>query len=169
MRVLGVDPGTQHTGWAIVEYTDHLCLIDSGCLLRTSARLQWYERTWQMVVELLDIARRPGLTDMAIELPFVLPRNMASSVTLLCGTGMYITALMSIQHADPRTGIHILRPSEVKRLVTGAGNSRKERVAGFLAGAWDLPLAADASDHESDAVAVALSVIIQSQGLEVPG
>ena len=64
MRILGIDPGTIRCGYAIIETSPKLTLIDAGFIKITEKELQ-YQLT--QLIEGLDIVLSNKIDEVAIE------------------------------------------------------------------------------------------------------
>ena len=151
-RVLGIDPGTAVTGYAVIEpirgTPGHL--IECG-VIRTRAKHAMgfrLETIYDGVTEL--IARHEPAT-VAVETAF-----LKSNVTLGQARGMVLLAAA-------KAGVEIAEytPATVKKSVSGAGGAGKEQVAYMvqrLLRLKDPPKPDDAAD----ACAIALTYLITS-------
>lgn len=152
MRILGLDPGSLHTGYALVEKSGSAVkALDAGRLscpngLAVPQRLAWLaERLTEGLV-----SWQPELA--VLETPFH-GMNSRSLIVLAEARGALLAVL-----AGRGIEIREYTPSEVKSAVTGNGRADKEQVARMVrllvdVGAMDgRRLAADATD----ALAVAL-------------
>lgn len=140
-RILGVDPGTQLLGFALLEVTGKkLSLREMGVIhLRQfpehAERLQRiFERLRQVI-----LAHQPR--SMAIEAPFY-GKNPQSMLKLGRAQGVAIACAMvngvEVQEYSPR---------KIKQAIAGNGNAAKEQVAAMLEHELDL----DLSEHLLDA------------------
>ena len=148
MIVLGVDPGTRHTGLGTVQVegsrerslgatTIHL----AGDLDHT-IRLQ---RIYEGVIEAID-AHHPD--ELAVELPFM-GKNAQSMLKL--GRAQAAVMLAAMHREVP---VAQYAPAEVKKAVVGNGRAAKGQV-GFMV-QQRLALAEDPGEDAMDALAVAL-------------
>lgn len=141
--IIGVDPGTVVSGYAIVGMgPDGLYLIDFGCI-RPPPKLKLSDRylvIYEAIESLLE-KHRPGA--LAIETQFV-HRNPKSALKLGMACGVVILAAR-------KKGIPIFEyaPKKAKLAVTGQGNASKEQVQGMVQYLFKLtekPTPADAAD-----------------------
>lgn len=127
MIVMGIDPGSRRTGWAVVRHEgSRLQLIDLGVLMaRADAELP--ERLGQLHDGLSQLVARhePQLT--AVESVFHGP-NTRSLVVLGQARGALLAALGRNEGAFAE-----LSPAEVKKAVTGKGGATKDQVAHMVA------------------------------------
>lgn len=149
MRILGLDPGSQHTGYGLIcRHRDRLELLAQGRLspprrLDLPARLGWLGvRLSESLAEW-----RPEIA--VLEAPF-LGINPRSLVVLAQARGALLGAL-----AAGLVAVREYSPAEIKRAVTGSGRADKTQVARMVA----LQLSgvpAGASADATDALAIAL-------------
>lgn len=125
-RILGVDPGTNILGYAIIEVNkQQLTLIDMGVL--NMASLSQHQLKLKKIFEgLQEIILRYGPTEMAIEAPFY-GKNVQSMLKLGRAQGVAIAA--GITNDVP---VVEYAPKKIKQSVTGSGNASKEQVAAML-------------------------------------
>ncbi len=124
--ILGVDPGTQVTGYGIILSDGNTIeLVAIGCI-RTEKFDDHYDRLQCIFDRLLEIilAYKPNV--LAIEAPFF-GKNVQSMLKLGRAQGMAIAAALS-----QKILVQEYSPKKVKQSVTGNGNAAKEQVAAML-------------------------------------
>jgi crossover junction endodeoxyribonuclease RuvC len=149
VRILGLDPGSRHTGYGLIDRRGGtLELVAQGRLspprgLAAAGRLAWLgEQLGELVAEW-----RPGVA--VLERPF-LGLNPRSLMVLAEARGALLAALAARQ-----IEVREYSPAEVKSAVTGSGRADKGQVARMVA--LQLPaVPAAASADATDALAVAL-------------
>ena len=145
-RILGLDPGSQCTGYAVVEIGARVTYVVSGSIRAKGASLT--ERLQEIFagVDRLTNEYRPD--EVAIERIFM-HRNADSALKLGQARG---AALSGTFAARPR--VFEYAPREVKLAVVGTGAAQKEQVQLMVRRLLNLtgPLGADAAD----ALAIAL-------------
>jgi crossover junction endodeoxyribonuclease RuvC len=150
VRILGVDPGSRATGWAVVAFEGSPALVAAG-VIRPLTSLPFEKRLQALYEGLQAVIDRENPDAAAIERVFA-GINPQSLITLGEARGVLLLAL-----AGRSLAIGELTPAEVKRAVTGSGNAEKEQVrrmvAALLPGGKRRALALDAAD----AAAVALA------------
>lgn len=152
MRILGIDPGSLHTGYALIEKSGSaVTALDAGRLscpngMAVPQRLAWLvERLTERLV-----SWQPELA--VLETPFH-GMNSRSLIVLAEARGALLAVL-----AGRGVEIREYTPAEVKSAVTGNGRADKEQVARMVRMLIDVGgmdgrrLTADATD----ALAVAL-------------
>jgi crossover junction endodeoxyribonuclease RuvC len=153
-RILGIDPGTQIMGYAVVEVDGQkITLLTLGIL-----RLQQLDDHPQKLLRILErvqeVIRRYSPRDMAIEAPFY-AKNVQAMFKLARAQGVAIAAAMSLE-----VDVHEYAPRRIKQSVAGNGNASKEQLHGLLAHIVGKPLDTEYFDA-SDALAVAVCHALQ--------
>lgn len=148
-RILGVDPGTNFLGYAILEVEGKsLTLITMSTL--ALSHLDEQQDKLKRIFEKIDWAiKHFKPTQMAIEQPFY-AKNVQSMLKLGRAQGVAIAAAIN-------NGIIVEEylPKEVKKSVVGNGNAAKEQVAAMLGHILGRPIEPSYFDA-SDALAVAV-------------
>ena len=149
MRVLGIDPGSQTTGWGVVEGDGrHYKLVDFG-FIRAPSALAFPTRLLRMCTGLEDVIERFGPDACALEEAF-LATNVKVSMKLGQVRGV---ALLVAERAALE--IHEYSPRSIKQTVVGYGNAEKHQVqemVRILLSLKSVPAPHDAAD----ALAVAI-------------
>jgi len=120
MKILGIDPGTIRCGYAIIETSPKLCLIDAGFIKITQKELQ-YQLT--QLIEGLDIILKEKIDEVAIEDIFY-AYNPKTVLKLAQFRGALSLRILQI-HGN----FYEYTPLQVKKAVTGNGKAKKEQVA----------------------------------------
>lgn len=123
MIVMGIDPGSRRTGWAVVRHEgSRLQLIDLG-VLSAPPKAELPERLAWLHEGLAQLLSRHGPELIAVESVFHGP-NIRSLVILGQARGALLAAL------GKNEGVFTeLSPAEVKKAVTGRGGATKDQVA----------------------------------------
>ncbi len=148
MRILGIDPGLQKTGWGVIEiHGNALTFIASG-LIKTQASLPLYARLVLLGEGIEKVLTLYNPQHAVIEETFV-NNNPRSALKLGQARGALILSLA-------RTGleVHEYAANLVKKSIVGKGHASKDQV-GMMIGAL-LPKAGKVSEDEADALAVAI-------------
>jgi crossover junction endodeoxyribonuclease RuvC len=149
MRILGIDCGTERTGFGVIDSDgrDHR-LVEAGTI-RTSAAQPLEERLMTISRGLKEVIERLRPEAAAVEEVFH-AANMKSTLKLAHVRGV---ALLAVAEAGLRLGEY--SPLEVKISVVGYGRAEKQQVQMMVASLMRLaePIA---SEDASDAVAVAI-------------
>ena len=125
-RILGVDPGTNILGYAILEVvSNHLRIIDFG-VISLLKYADHTEKLKEIFLQLQEIIETYQPTQMAIESPFY-GKNVQSMLKLGRAQGVSMAAGITM-----RLSIEEYAPKKVKLSITGNGNASKEQVASML-------------------------------------
>ncbi len=148
MRILGIDPGLQKTGWGLIEHYDNR-LQFLGCgLIRTQAALPLYARLAQLDEGLALVVREWMPDEAAIEETFV-NRNPASALKLGQARGVCIAAPARLGLA-----VHEYAANLVKKSLVGTGHAAKDQIGLMIRTL--LPKAGKVREDEADALAIAI-------------
>jgi crossover junction endodeoxyribonuclease RuvC len=148
MRILGIDPGSNATGYGVIERDgNRLRHVAHGTLRPRGGSPEL--RLYQLYDALCGVARHHEPDVAAVECVFV-AQSARSALVLGQARGVVLAALGSL--ALPVTEY---APAEVKQAVTGSGRADKRQVAFMvrrLLGLDRLP----ESEHAADALAAAI-------------
>ncbi len=154
MKILGVDPGTNFLGYAVIETDKNPPeIIVSGALNMNKIKNP-YEKLETILRRLTQIIKEYLPEEMAIEAPFF-GKNVQSMLKLGRAQGVAIAAAMS-QNLE----VVEYSPRKIKQAITGNGNASKEQIAQMLKSILYLKELPNSFD-ETDAIAVALSHFYQ--------
>jgi crossover junction endodeoxyribonuclease RuvC len=149
MVVLGVDPGTRRTGYALVEVRgDRVFFLHSGAVCPAPG-LPFHEKLKQIYEGLREVLSEYAPDEIAIEDVFV---RSNPRVALRMG---HVRGIALLAGALSGIGVAEYAPREVKQAIVGNGNASKEQVK-FMVTAL-LRLTVEISEDESDALAVAIT------------
>jgi len=150
MIILGIDPGFDRMGWAILEKKlGKEKLISSGCLI-TKRSLLYGERIFGLGQELEKIIKcfKPDI--VAVEqLFFFKNQKTALKVSEARGMVLYIVASKNIS-------VYELTPLQIKMALTGYGRAEKQQVQKMVMNILKLKKKPK-YDDEIDAIACAMS------------
>lgn len=150
MRVLGIDPGTIHMGFGLIEEDgDSPVLLECG-VLEAPAKTPIEFRLLTMYRGLIDILERSRPQAVAIEEPFVVQaaRNSAMAVG-------EARAIAMVAAAGAGIPVFQYTPSKVRVVVTSYGASDKLQVQQMVGLLLQQQLAGQSLDA-CDALAVAI-------------
>ena len=153
MRVLGIDPGSETTGWGIIEgdrrrYT----LVEYGSI-KTAANEKFGTRLLTICDAIEEVIARLKPDSCAIEDGF-LKTNVR--VTLKLGQVRGVAMLAAARAA---LDIHEYAPRLIKQTVVGYGNAEKHQVQLMVQSLTGLNVE---SEDAADAIAVAICHATQS-------
>ncbi len=148
-RILGIDPGLIHTGWAVIEAQgSQRTYIASGVILPpTKAELAVRLSTIYKGVDALCETFAPDAC--SIEITFV---NKNPQTTLILG---HARAASMVAVANREIPVFEYEPNKIKKALTSAGHADKEQVYKMVR--MLLPAAQPKTPDESDALAIALA------------
>lgn len=154
--VLGVDPGTQVTGYGVVSGSDpaSTMLLECG-VIRTQSRDPLPSRLKEIFDGISELLSRHRPDVLSIEDVFY-ARNVRTTVTLGHARGVI---LLAGQQAGVR--VHEMSPAEIKKSVVGSGAATKEQVQFMLTRLLRLKSVPKPSDA-ADGVAAALAYMMGS-------
>ncbi len=161
-RLLGVDPGTNVLGFAVIEIArKDPELVDMGVVNMSKLRTQQLKLK-KIFERLQEIIYQYQPDHMAIEAPFF-GKNVQSMLKLGRAQGVAIAAAMT-------SGVLITEysPKKIKLSITGNGNASKEQVAAMLENTFKVSLREQSLDA-TDALATALCHFYQSRSLFAGG
>lgn len=148
MLILGIDPGTQTTGYGLIKKDGRALLhIDNG-VISPKQKLSLSEKLSHIYTELKKIIEATKPDAMAIEEVFL--ANNARSALIL-GHARGVAMLAASSSGIP---VHEYSTREIKKAVVGYGNADKNQVAQMVKNLLKLPEVA-ASDA-ADALAAAI-------------
>ena len=147
VRILGLDPGSQRTGYAIVEtQAGRIAYIVSGAVRTRGDSLT--ERLQEIFVGVESLTSEFRPDEVAIERVFM-HRNADSALKLGQARGAALSATFSVR---PR--VFEYAPREVKLAVVGTGAAQKEQVQLMVKRL--LNIAGPLTEDAADALAIAL-------------
>ncbi len=141
-RILGIDPGSQATGYGIVDVRGSEVSLVAWGVIRTEAADGFPDRLLRIHEELSAVIRLHRPTAAAVEQVFM-AKNAASALKLGQARGAAIVTCRL--HGLP---VHEYSAREIKAAATGYGAAAKEQVAGMVSRLLGIreEIPADASD-----------------------
>ena len=150
MKILGIDPGIERVGIAVVEKINGKEQYIYSACFKTSPKLSHSNRLKFIGEEITDVIKKYKPDALAIEkLFFEANTKTAMSVAEARGMMLYVCELAKL-------GIFEYTPLEIKVAVTGYGRSDKTGVMHMVPKLIKLP-DRKMIDDEVDAIAVALT------------
>lgn len=147
VRILGIDPGSRHTGFGVIEVTG----AKSRCLTHEVIGLgdgPLPDRLLLLMQRLRALCNEFQPHEVAMEQVFV-QRNVASALVLGQARGVAICAV-----AEAGLPLHEYAPASIKLAIAGNGRAEKAQIQHMVKVLLSLP-AAPAEDA-ADALACAL-------------
>jgi len=164
-RILGIDPGLNRTGYAILERSAHGPVICEGGFIKSTNDLPLSERVHEIGTGLRDVLEEYAPSVMAIEQVFSLVRNPKSAILMAHARGVILMTA-----AERKLPVVHYTPTQVKRLLTGSGKASKEQIQFALKNELRLDNILEPHDV-ADAFAIALchyhSVAAVGKGVNV--
>lgn len=147
-RIIGIDPGLRHTGWAIVDSIDRSFSYVASGVINTDASDEMPVRLNKIHTHLKDILMQYDPNHASIEETYV-NKNYASSLKLAHARGAAIVTI----------GAHNIPLAEyaaksVKKTIVGVGNAEKGQIMRMLQ--ILVPGTNISSEDESDALSIAV-------------
>ncbi len=149
MRILGIDPGLQKTGWGVIESQGNRLIFVASGLIKTKPKDAMAYRLSCLHEGLMDVIKQYAPETSAIEETFV-NQNPASALKLGQARGvlMCVPALYGVPVAE-------YGANKVKKSVVGTGHADKNQVGMMIRTL--LPSCGQISEDEADALAVAIA------------
>lgn len=147
MRIIGIDPGLQRTGWGIIDIVGNKLTHISHGVVATDSKTPMAQRLAAIFDGLTQMMMIWQPQEAAIEETFV-NKNAASSLKLGQARGAAILAPAKLGVAVDEYAANL-----VKKSVVGAGHAEKEQVQAMIK---VLLPGVEASSDAADALAVAI-------------
>ncbi len=146
MRIFGIDPGLQRTGWGVIDVVGNRLVHVAHGVIKTDAKEETAQRLFTIFRDLSAMIVQWKPTHAAIEETFV-NQNPASALKLglARGVGMMAPANLGLSVAEYPANL-------VKKSVVGAGHAEKSQVQMMI----KVLLATEAVADAADALAVAI-------------
>jgi len=126
VKILGIDPGTQVMGYAVLDYFYGHFKVEALGDIRLKKFETHQEKLKEIFLQTQELIETYMPTEMAIEAPFY-GKNVQSMLKLGRAQGVTIAAGITM-------GLNITEyaPKKIKQSVTGNGNASKEQVSAML-------------------------------------
>jgi crossover junction endodeoxyribonuclease RuvC len=147
MRVIGVDPGSRITGWAVVEREGRSTRRIASGVVRTDPTDPMPKRLLAIHSGLAVVIAEHAPDAGAIEEIFA-HRSAASALVLGHARGVALLALAGLS-------VSTYNAASIKKSVTGSGKADKAQIARVVA--MTLGLVGRVLPDETDAIAIALT------------
>ena len=147
---LGVDPGLNRTGYAILVRGARSPVLKEGGVIRSTPRLSLAERVHEIGSGLQEVLDEFQPQVMAIEQVFSLGKNPKTALLMAHARGAILFAA-----AHRKVPVIHYTPRQIKKLLTGSGTASKEQVQLAITRELSLDHVPEPNDV-ADACAVAL-------------
>lgn len=147
---LGIDPGLNRTGYALVRRTSTRPLLIEGGVIKSSRSASLAERVHEIGQGIREVILEHHPDSMAIEQIFSSRSFPQTAVLMAHARGAALFAA-----ADSALTIMQYAPRQIKKLLTGSGTASKEQVQFAIQRELRLPKILEPNDV-ADACAVAL-------------
>lgn len=148
-RVLGIDPGLLHTGWAVIDTAGQTRKYVASGVILPPTKLELSERLAIIFRGVSELCETFSPKECSIEITFV---NKNPHTTLLLG---HARAAAIVAVANNNIPVFEYEPNKIKKALTGAGHADKtaiDKMVKIL-----LPAAHPKTADEADAIAIALA------------
>ncbi len=154
MKILGIDPGFERLGIAIIDKTktEKESVLFSECF-KTSAKLGFSERLVLIGEEISRVIKKYKPEVLAIETLFLTTnQKTVMHVAEARGVIIYEATKMNLK-------IHEFSPPQIKVATTGYGKATKEQIIKMVRLLVKTDTSKKESDDEMDAIAIALTAL----------
>ncbi len=126
IKILGIDPGTQVMGYAILDYFAGYHKVETLGVIKLKKYKDHQEKLKEIFLQTQELIEIYLPSELAIEAPFY-GKNIQSMLKLGRAQGVAIAAGITM-------GLNITEysPKKIKQSITGNGNASKEQVAAML-------------------------------------
>ena len=160
MRILGIDPGLQLTGYGLVEAAGPRVAVISSGVIRTDLRQAFSARLHELHSRISEVLARGRPGAVALEDVFVHTAFPRTAITMghVCG----VIFLAAAQSGVP---VDTIPPAAIKSAIASSGRAAKSQVQHMVRVL--LGLAEDPGAHVGDALALAV-VALSRRGMPGP-
>lgn len=152
MRVLGVDPGYDRVGLAVMEYENGIEKLLFSTCIETNKNDHLHARLHQVGNMITKVISEHNVDTLGIETLFF-NKNVKTAMSVAEARGIIIYTAI-----EAGCTIHEFSPQSIKIATTGYGNSDKQAVTSMVKQLIpDVP--ASALDDEYDAIAVGITCL----------
>lgn len=148
-KILGIDPGLLHTGWAVIESQGSARKYIASGVILPPAKLSFPERLAIIFRGVSELCEQFQPDACSIEVIFV---NVNPKTTLILGQAR-AAAIVAVATRD--IPVFEYEPNKIKKALTSAGHASKDQIDKMVR--ILLPTAAPKTPDEADAIAIALA------------
>jgi len=147
--VLGVDPGTATTGFAVINAKGNRYSLQEYGVIKTSSKMEMVDRLKIIYNDLTKIISRHKVVEVAVEDIFF-SKNVKTAITVAQARGVILLAA-----AKKNREVFSYKPNEVKLAVSGYGRASKGQVQEMVKRILKMDKI-PRPDDAADAIAIAL-------------
>ena len=148
--VLGIDPGSRRSGYAVVTNENHRPKIIEVGVIDLTTSLELEDRLLELSNEIADLIKQHRPTVAALEGVFSHGKFPRSALILGHARGVCL-----VECRRNNLAISTVAPAEMKRVITGSGRATKAQVQRAVAGWCGLQRPPEPNDA-ADALGMAL-------------
>ena len=152
MRVLGIDPGSRKTGWAVLEQQGRKIVHVSSGTLIFNGQKDFLPRLFEIKSEFTELIGGLEFDHVALE-SLIYVKSPTALIKLAQTRGVFLSCLSAFENT-----IFEYSPNLIKSSTVGHGHAGKDSVQKFLS--MSLGINSFKTDDESDAIAVAMCHIL---------
>jgi len=149
-RYLGIDPGLNRTGYALIERRAGGPFLVEGGILKSSPKDSLQRRVQELAKGLREVLEELQPEVVAIEEVFSHVQNPKTAILMAHARGAILLTL-----ADAGVPTVNYAPTQIKRLLTGSGKASKEQIQHAVKAELKLDTIPEPNDV-ADASAIAL-------------
>ena len=149
-RYLGIDPGLNRTGYAIIERRASGPFLLEGGIIRSSKDDPLHHRVKEIATGLREVVAELQPETAAIEQLFSHSRHPKTALLMAHARGVILLTL-----AEASVPVVNYTPTQIKRLLTGSGRAPKEQIQHAIKAELKLDAIPEPNDV-ADASAIAL-------------
>ena len=123
VRVLGIDPGLNRTGYSIIERTPKGAMLREGGVICSTKDLPLAERVHELAVGLREVITEMEPSVMAIEQVFSHVAHPKTAILMAHARGVIL-----LTAAEAKLPVVHYTPTQIKKLLTGNGQASKEQM-----------------------------------------
>jgi crossover junction endodeoxyribonuclease RuvC len=148
MRVLGIDPSSQATGYGVIDYDETRYTVRTFGTIKPARGLPFHEKLHTIATRVGEIIAEHAPSEVALESPFY-AQNIKTALALGQVRGAVLVAVAS-------SGCSLFEYSalEIKKAVTGYGQAEKQQVNSMVKALLNIDEAVE--PDASDALATAI-------------
>ena len=149
-RYLGIDPGLNRTGYAVLERRPGGPVLLEGGILRSDPKATLQARVLEIVRGLREVLEELRPEIVAIEQVFTHTQNPKTALLMAHARGGILLTL-----AEAEVPVIDYSPTQIKKLLTGSGQASKEQIQYVVKNELKLASIPEPNDV-ADASAIAL-------------